>query len=349
VEVGVARGAAATDRRYRAERSGDVVGLQDTSSNTTVSICPAFGNNAFDIRANGVEVLWRPFDSLDDFKARGNGRGGIPFLAPWANRLDEPAFYANGRRFPFDMEIGNVRGPVPIHGLLMRTDRWEIVDVTADDEESSVTSRLEFFRAPLWMKQFPFAHSIEMTHRLRDGVFELRTRIENLSGDPMPVALGFHPYFRLSDCPRDEWIVAIGARTRWLLSDAKLPTGGTEPIERTFEHPCAVPLRDLDLDHVFSDLVRNDSGNAVMSVWGSRQRLDVELGPNFRAAVVYAPKRPPQVSDDAPFRGDFVCLEPMAGITNSMNLAHRGVYDDLQYIPAGGTWEEMFRVRMSGF
>ena len=342
------RGAAATDRRYRAGRSGDVVRLEDTSSNITVSICPGFGNNAFDIRANGVEVLWRPFDSLEDFKARGQGRGGIPFLAPWANRLDEPAFYASGRRFPFDMEVGNIRGPVPIHGLLMRTDRWQIVDVRADDEQSSVTSRLEFFRAPLWMKQFPFAHTIDMTYRVSDGVVEVTTRIENLSADPMPVAVGFHPYFKLSDCPRDEWTVAIGARTRWLLSDAKLPTGDTQPIERTFEHPCAVRLKDHDLDHVFSDLVRDDNRNAVMSVSGSRQRVEVEVGPNFRAAVVYAPKRPPQTLDAALTAG-FVCLEPMAGITNSMNLAHRGVYNDLQYIPPDGIWEEMFRIRMSGF
>jgi galactose mutarotase-like enzyme len=108
-------------------------------------------------------------------------------------------------------------------------------------------------------------------------------------------------------------------------------------------------LKDQDLDHVFSDLARDESGNAVMSVWGARQRVDVELGPNFRAAVVYAPKRSAQVSDDAGSRGDFVCLEPMVGITNSMNLAHRGVYDDLQYIPPGEIWEEAFRIRPSGF
>jgi aldose 1-epimerase len=346
VEVGVA---AATGRRYRAEQSGDLVHLHDTSSNTTVSVCTAFGNNAFAMRANGVEVLWRPFDALDEFRARGQGRGGIPFLAPWANRLDEPAFYANGQRFPCDMDIGNIPGPVPIHGLLMRTDRWQIVGLSADDEQSSLTSRLEFFRAPLWMKQFPFAHAIEMVHRVSDGVLEVRTRIENLSADPMPVAIGFHPYFTLSDCPRDEWTVAIGARKRWLLSNAKLPTGDTEAIERTFEHPCAVPLKDYDLDHVFSDLVRDDRGAAVMSVWGSRQRLDVELGPNFRAAVVYAPKRSPQVSEGALFNTDFICLEPMAGITNSLNLAHRGVYRDLQYIPPGDMWEEAFRIRASGF
>lgn len=342
------RGATATDRRYRAEQSDDVVRLEDKSSNTTVSICPAFGNNAFDMQVRGLEILWRPYVSLGDFKARGQGRGGVPFLAPWANRLDELAFYANGRRFAFDTEVGNIGGPIPIHGLVTRTDRWQIVGMTADDTHSSVTSRLEFFRAPLWMKQFPFAHAIEITHCLFEDGLEVTTRIENLSLDPMPVAIGFHPYFRLSDAPRDRWTVAIAARKRWLLSDAKLPTGDTEPIERTFEQPCAVPLENQDLDHVFSDLTRDGRGNATFSVWGSNQRVDVELGPNFRAAVVYAPTRAPQATGDSPHK-DFVCLEPMAGITNAMNLAHRGVYDDLQYIPPGGTWEATFRVKPSGF
>jgi aldose 1-epimerase len=169
----------------------------------------------------------------------------------------------------------------------------------------------------------------------------------NLCDDPMPVAIGFHPYFQFSDSGRDEWAVAIGARTRWRLSAAKLPTGETEAIENVVPDPRTVPLKDYDLDHVFTDLVRDGDGRAVMSAWARDQRLDVEVGPNYRAMVVYAPSAPPLPADGAPSRGDFVCLEPMAGITNSMNLAHRGLYDDLQYIPAGGTWQESFRIRPS--
>jgi aldose 1-epimerase len=326
-----------------------VVRLEDALSGTVVSVCPTFGNNAFEMRINGVDVLWRPYESLDDFKASGQGRGGIPFLGPWANRLDEQAFYANGQRFPFDMDIGNVRGATPIHGLLMRTDRWKVIDMNADDRQSSVTSRLEFYRVPLWMKQFPFAHAIDMTHRLHDGGLDVTTTIENLSADPMPLAVGFHPYFRLPDGGRDHWTVSIGARTRWLLSDAKLPTGESEPIERSFQHPRNVALKDHDLDHVFSDLVRDQSGMATMSVSSPTHRVDVEWGPTYRAAVVFAPKAPPIPIEGKPSRGDFVCLEPMAGISNSMNLAHKGLYNELQYIPRGGTWSETFRVRTRGF
>jgi len=338
-----------SDRRYRAQQSGDVVRLEDALSGIVVSVCPSFGNNAFEMRINGVDVLWRPYESLEEFKASGQTRGGIPFLSPWANRLDEQAFYANGRRFPFDMDIGNVRGTTPIHGLLLRTNRWTVIDVNADARQSSVTSRLEFYRAPLWMKQFPFAHVIDMTHRLCDGRLEVTTRIGNVSAEPMPIAIGFHPYFRLPDGRRDQWTVSIGARTRWLLSDAKLPTGETEPIERSFPEPRVVSLEDQDLDHVFSDLVRSADAAATMSVQSATHRIDVELGPNYRAAVVFAPKTlstPP--SGPAP-RGDFVCLEPMAGISNAMNLAHKGLYKDLQYIAPGETWTGTFRVRGTGF
>jgi aldose 1-epimerase len=154
----------------------------------------------------------------------------------------------------------------------------------------------------------------------------------------MPVAIGFHPYFRLTDAPRDAWTIALGARTEWVLADDKIPTGETRPIERRFPDPRAAVLRDHDLDHVFGDLSRDASGRATMSLAGRSQKIDVTFGPNYRAAVVYAPKG-----------RDFICFEPMAGITDALNLAHRGLYADLQYIPVGGEWKESFWVRSSGF
>ena len=39
----------------------------------------------------------------------------------------------------------------------------------------------------------------------------------------------------------------------------------------------------------------------------------------------------------------------MSGITNAFNLAHLGIYKDLQTIPAGQAWEESYWIRPSGF
>ncbi len=40
-----------------------------------------------------------------------------------------------------------------------------------------------------------------MTYRLSDGTLEVETMIANMSAEPMPVSIGFHPYFQLTDSP----------------------------------------------------------------------------------------------------------------------------------------------------
>ena len=324
---------------YRAEQTNGVVHLADARADTIVSLLPSSGNVTIEMRIKGRNTLRFPYESVDEFRAKDvRGMVGIPFLGPWANRLGEQAFYANGRRYAFDMGIGNIRGELPIHGFLTRTDRWRVVEVKADAQAAWATSRLDFYRDPAWMKQFPFAHTVEMTHRLAGGVLEVATRIENLSVEAMPVAVGFHPYFELAGSVRDEWTISIGAKTRWLLAPGKVPTGETEPIERLFPDRHAIPLEKYALDDVFGDLERDEAGHATMSVWDRRQRIDVVFGANFRAAVVYAPRD-----------RNFICFEPMAGITDSMNLAHRGLYHELQSIDSGGTWQESFWVAPSNF
>ncbi|HJO37709.1 MAG: aldose 1-epimerase [Vicinamibacterales bacterium] len=340
--LALAVSAPASAQPFSAQQIGDVVRLEDARSGMAVSIAPGVGNIGVALTVNDEPVVWWPYASPAEFAARPS-LGGIPFMGPWANRLDEQAFYANGRRYAFDMGLGNVRGEIPIHGFLA-TAEWQLVDASADTTSAWATSRLEFYKEPAWISQFPFAHTIEMTYRLRDGMLEVATRLHNLSTEPMPVAIGFHPYFQLTDSRRDDWTISVGARTRWLLDDRKLPTGETEPIDRLFPDPQAVPLRDHELDEVFADLVRDADGRAVMTVKGRQQQVDVIFGRNWRAAVVWAPK-PASPGQDR----NFVCFEPMAGISNALNLAERGVYSELQSISPDGVWEESFWVRPTGF
>ena len=87
---------------------------------------------------------------------------------------------------------------------------------------------------------------------------------------------------------------------------------------------------------MFGDLERDARGRATLTVAGKAQRLDVAFGPNYRAAVVWAPKGRP-----------FICFEPMAGITDAMNLAQRGLYKELQTVAPGQTWRESFWIKPS--
>jgi aldose 1-epimerase len=322
---------------YSVSRSDDVVQLRDARTQTVVSIVPSVGNIAFEMTVKGQNILYWPYASLEEFRAR-PGMSGIPFLGPWIDRLDEQAFFANGRRHAFDMQLGNVRGDMPSHGFVTTTDRWNVVEAKADAQGAWVTSRLEFYRQPTWMKQWPFAHTIEMTHRLRGGVLEVETAIVNMSAEPMPIAIGFHPYFQLTDSPRDAWTLSVGARTHWLLTSNKVPTGETEPIERFFPDSSAAALGDYSLDDVFTDLLRDSQGRATVAVSGKSQRLEIGLGPNYRAVTIWSPKDRP-----------FICVEPTAGVINALNLAARGLYKDLQSVAPGGTWRERFWIKASGY
>jgi aldose 1-epimerase len=334
-----------TSDPYSAQQAGSLVQLTDSRNQTAVAIIPALGNIAVEMKVKGHNVLRFPFESAAEYKG-GTGSIGIPFLAPWADRLDEQAFYANGKRYAFDMTLGNVRGTNPIHGFLMNAPEWRVVEARADAQSAWVTSKLEFYKYPDWMKQFPFAHTTEMTHRLRDGVLEVSTRIDNMSVEPMPVAVGFHPFFQLTDSPRDEWTLSVAAKTHWPVTEAKMPSGATQPIEKFFPNPSASQVAPFELDDVFSDLVRDGQGRSTMSVKGKAQRLDVVLGANYRAVVIYAPKPAP---GQDPAARNFICIEPVTAIINGLNLAHKGLYKDLQSIPPGGTWQESFWVRPSGF
>lgn len=355
----------ASAQPYSARQRADVVQLEDTRHQTVVSIVPSVGNQAIEMTVKGHNIFRWTYGSVADFKAK-PGMAGVPLLAPWADILDEQAFYANGRRYAFDMELGNVRGARPGHGFLTTPSQWQVTDLRADARSAWVTSTLDVFREPAWMRQFPFAHRITMTYRLQDGMLEVVTRIENMSAEPMPVSIGFHPYVKLTDSAREEWTIAVPARTHWLLAQNKVPTGETEPIERLFPNPGTAALKDYNLDDVFSDLVRDEQGRAHARVTGKAQQLEILIGPNFRGLTVWAPNpsgtglgsnafspNPPAARPAAPPKPsadpDFICFEPLAAIVNGLNLAHKGLYKELQHIEPGGTWQESFWIRPRGF
>ena len=308
-----------------------VVQLSDAAHAAEVSVAPSVGNMAYRFRKHGDNLLWFPFGSPAELKAKPTFCA-IPFLGPWANRLDGDAYWANGRRYVLNPELGNLRRDghqFPIHGLLNFSPHWQQVSDGADDASAWTTSRLEFSRHPELMAQFPFAHTIEMTHRLAGGVLEVETALENHSVEPLPVAVGHHPYFCVPGVPRDEWTVHLAAQDHLVLNDQLIPTGERRPVEFADPHS----LRGAILDDVFAGLVRDADGRARFWVEGGGRRITVSYGPKYTVAIAYAPAGK-----------DFICFEPMSAITNAFNLAQSGVCRELQSVPPNGTWRESFWV-----
>jgi aldose 1-epimerase len=328
-------------QNYKAERVDDhgvpAIRLTDAAHGVEVSVVPSVGNTAYEMKVHGHNILWFPFVNVSEFQ-KAPQTSAIPFLAPWANRLDQQAFWANGKKHAFDMELGNVRGATPIHGLLRFSSLWQVTDVAADKDSAHVTSKLEFWKDPELMKQWPFAHEYEMTYRLDDGELEVRAMVTNLSAEPMPISIGFHPYYRIPDVPRDEWLGHIPARRRVVTDSRLIPTGEFKPMDL----PDSFPLKGQTLDDGFIDLERDGQQRAHFFIQSGAKKVEAIFGPKYQAAVVWEPNN----ADGSP--RDFICFEPMAGVTNAINLNHAGKYPELQSLGPGGKWTESFWIRTSG-
>ncbi len=308
-----------------------VITLRDAEHHAEVSIATSIGNNAYEFKVNGKNAMYFPFVKLSEFEDK-PAMCATPFLAPWANRLEKLGFSFEGKIYQVNRDLQNLRFDnhgLPIHGLLTFSPLWKVVEYSGDGHSAHVTSRLEFWRYPELMAQFPFAHTIEMTYRLTSATLQVETVIHNLSAEPMPVSIGYHPYFNVHDAPRGQWTVHIGARSHLLLSDKLLATGESKPMDL----PDEFTLEGRVIDDGFYDLVRDDKGLAHFSVRGKNEKIAVSFGPRYPVNVTYAPAGK-----------DFICFEPMTAMTNALNSGHA-----LQSLAAGGEWRESFWVQVTGF
>jgi aldose 1-epimerase len=318
-----------------------VVQLTDAKREIRVSILPSLGNTAYEMSVHGKNILVFPDVRLSDFIKKPM-QTGIPFMAPWANRIDDTGFWANGKKYGFDMASDIIRKDqrgLPIHGLLSASTSWQVMDIGADQRSAYVTSKFEFWKYPELIAQWPFAHEYEMTYRLADGALEVRTTVSNLCAEAMPLAIGFHPYYRIPDIPRDQWIVRIPARKSVVADDRRIPTGEFKPMAL----PKPLPLKGRTLDDGFIDLERDAAGCAQFSIEAGERQIELLFGPGFPVAVIWNPESPPGQS------WEFICIEPMTCITNGISLNHAGKYPELQTVPARSKWTGSFWIRAKGF
>jgi aldose 1-epimerase len=289
-----------------------MIRLQDDKNGVDANIDPR-GLRVVSLLFNSNNVLHTP---------------GIPFLAPWANRMPE-GFHVDGKFYALRPNLGNLQtdaAGIPIHGLLTESDAWEI---TARNE-SSFTARLQFWRYPAFMAQWPFAHEYEMTMRLAGGAIEISVTIRNMADVRMPVAVGFHPYLRIRGVPRKEWSVRVPAGLRVIHDERSLPTG--EFADAGIPDPA--PLDKFQFDGAYTALEER----AQFRIEGGRRAIEMKFGPTWPVAIVWGPENE-----------EFLCIEPMAAVTNGINLHHKRLWPKLQWIAPGGLWKGDFSIRGEGF
>ena len=317
--------------------------LVDAQRKMDVGIVPKMGDLVCEFKVNGKNVLI-PVDSLKEFLARDAVSAGMAFLAPWANRIDQDYYYFNGKKYLLNDGLGNLLHIAPfnvdIHGLLVFCPHWRVVKQGASDAEGAfITSRLDFYKYPDLMAQFPFAQVYEITYRLKDGKLENTTRVTNKSAAEIPVFFGYHPYFR-PDGRREDWRIAINARLHWKIDSRQrvIPTGETEPAADYIAHNTDFTLGKTYIGDAFSDTIRDADGLARYVAKGKTEKVELVFGKGYDFVHVYAP-----------LDNTLICFEPQTAPTNAFNLNHEGKFPGLIVLKPGKFYEAHFWIAPSGF
>jgi aldose 1-epimerase len=182
------------------------------------------------------------------------GRGQL--LIPWPNRLGKGEYTFGGRihQVPLnEPQRGNA-----IHGLV-RWDNW----VVSQPEPHRAVAAYVLHPRP----GYPFTLGLEVVYDLSTTGLSVTITATNLGDEPLPYGAGQHPYLTVATTRIDDAVLHIPA-ARFLESDeAGLPIGSAQPVDLT-EHDFNVPhpVGTLALDHCFTDLVRDERDQAVVTV-----------------------------------------------------------------------------------
>jgi aldose 1-epimerase len=309
--------------------------LIDLERKMDFGLVPDIGNLGYSFKIGGREII-RAVDSFEPYiKDRALGRG-IPFMAPFANRIDHDYYYFEGKKYLLNDSLGNfLREPpksYPIHGLLAYDSRWQVIKTGASKATGAyITSRLEFYTFPDLMAQFPFAHIYEITYRLKGAKLQSLTEVTNMGRSSMPVHFGYHPYF-VPDGPRKEWRLHVAANKHWLVNDVMIPTGRTEAAEKYLLGATqTLTLGETFIDGGFTDLQRDRGGLARFWIEGQTMKVQVAFDKGFNTAIVFAP-----------LHTDMACIEPQTGPTNVFNLVHEGKLRGLVILKPGQTFRATY-------
>lgn len=239
-------------------------------------IAPALGACIAGLWFDGIPVL-RSTRADELMSVRQSG--SYP-LVPFSNRVGHATLQWNGTSHPLVKNFDDE--PHAIHGVGWQRP-WELL------EADGCFALLSYEHKP--DTSWPFAFDTSQAFRLTANTLEVTLSITNQSSAPVPVGLGWHPYF-VKRCGSH---IAFEATGRWEMDELKLPM--RRLAATGLDQACA----GLDVDHCF------DGWSGVVHL--RDEVLHTRLTSPLSRLVVF--------TNDTK---DFVAVEPVSHVNNAVNL-----------------------------
>jgi galactose mutarotase-like enzyme len=178
---------------------------------------------------------------------------------------------------------------------------------------------------------------------LEGGALSLTVTAVNVGAAPVPVGLGWHPYFKLASGDRAKARLRVAARARVVVNnyDEVLPTGVLESVAGSaynFGGPQGRALGETYLDDCFTDLERA-AAVPLAELHDDAAGLGLRLNSpssEIRALQVFAPPDKP-----------FVVIEPQFNLADPYGAVWGGQDTGMVLLPSGG--RATYKVRVEPF
>jgi aldose 1-epimerase len=266
-------------------------GITLVSGNAQLEVQPHIGASVSRFAWKGIDILRK---TPDDAIATSAVRQMCSYpLVPYSNRIGHGKLAVRDKTFQLRPNFPNE--PHAIHGVGWQR-AWEVMK---QDKNSAV---LRYKHTP--DADWPFAFEVEQTITLADSSAEFSIRATNLDVQPMPVGLGFHPFFPIdtNTTLQSEWTGV------WEMGEDKLPTK-LVALPATADFTKARNVFDWKVDNCF--------------VGWSRRAV---LGYATHQTTITASSACGNVVCFAPRDGrNFIALEPVSNVINAFALAASGV------------------------
>jgi aldose 1-epimerase len=199
-----------------------------------------------------------------------------------------------------------------MHGLILSSD-FKDVKQQNGPTQSTISALLHAGNfGGHWLSQTDV--SVQMI--LKDTALDIVVTAKNVGKQPLPMAIGAHPYFEFPSGDRTQARIQVPAQERVLVDnyDNVFPTGQVEPLKGTaydFTAAGGKPLGSLFLDECFTNLQRDAEGKVVVNVTDPAANYGVRvmaLSPDIKAIQVYAPPDK-----------NFVAVEPQFNLSDPYN------------------------------
>ena len=225
---------------------------------------------------------------------------GLPLLAPWANRLGGDDYRVGRRTVDLTGAPGLHREEhgLPIHGTMVGRAGWFVERADARRGAARLVASFDAGADDEVMASFPFPHRLRVTYRVGPGQLSVTTTIAATGRSRVPVAFGWHPYFRLAGEDLADLRVRIPSVDRLALDDRMVPTGASTR-DRASNRPLGANGHD--------DAFRFAGSVRSFTLAGRRRSLRISMGAGYPYGQVYAPPGSPVVA-----------LEPMTAPTNAL-------------------------------